>query len=92
MLLRLARLGLRAGEVVSLRLEDIEWDAGCITVRGNGGHDAQMPLPIEVGAAIATYLQQGRPACASRRGCIRQKAPLVGFANSSAMWTCVRVS
>lgn len=88
-LLRLARLGLRAGEVVSLRLEDMDGDAGCITVRGKGGHGAQMPLPIEVGAAIATSWQQGRPACSSRRLFIRQKAPLVGCANSIAMCTVV---
>ena len=47
------------------------------------------PLPIEVGEAIATYLQQGRPACASRRVFIRQKAPLIGFANSIAICTLV---
>jgi integrase/recombinase XerD len=88
-LLLLARLGLRAGEVVSLQLEDIDWDAGCVTVRGKGGHWSQMPLPIEVGEAIATYLQQGRPACASRRVFIRQKAPLIGFANSIAICTLV---
>src|SRR2546425_395451 len=44
-LLLLARLGLRAGEVVSLRLEDIDWDAGCVTVRGTGGHWTQSPSP-----------------------------------------------
>ena len=88
-LLLLARLGLRAGEVVSLRLQDIDWDAGCITVRGKGGHWSQMPLPIEVGEAIATYLRQGRPACSSRQVFIRQKAPLVGFANSIAICTLV---
>jgi integrase/recombinase XerD len=88
-LLLLARLGLRAGEVVSLRLEDIDWDAGCITVRGKGSQWSQMPLPIEVGEALATYLQQGRPACSSRRVFIRQKAPLVGFANSIAICTLV---
>jgi len=88
-LLLLARLGRRAGEVVSLQLEDIDWDAGCVTVRGKGGHGSQMPLPIEVGEAIATYLQQGRPACASRRVVMRQKAPRIGFANSIAICTLV---
>jgi len=75
--------------VVSLKLEDIDWEAGCVTVRGKGGQWSQMPLPIEVGEAIATYLQQGRPACSSRRVFIRQKAPLVGFANSIAICTLV---
>ena len=85
----LARLGRRAGAVVSLPLEDIDWDAGGVTVRGTGGHGSQRPLPIEVGEAIATSLQQGRPACASRRVFIRQKAPLIGFANSMAICTLV---
>jgi len=58
-------------------------------VRGKGGHWSQMPLPIEVGEAIATYLRQGRPACSSRQVFIRQKAPLVGFANSIAICTLV---
>jgi site-specific recombinase XerD len=88
-LLLLARLGLRAGAVVSLKLEDIDWEAGCVTGRGKGGPWSQMPLPSEVGEAIATSLQQGRPACSSRQVFIRQKAPLVGFANSIALCTLV---
>ncbi len=89
MLLLLARLGLRAGEVVSLKLAAIDWEAGCVTVRGKGGHWSQMPLPSEVGEAIATSVQQGRPACSSRQVFMRQKAPLVGFATSIAMCTLV---
>ena len=88
-LLLLARLGLRAGEVVALTLEDIDWETGVITVRGKGKRVAQMPLPVEVGAAIADYLWRGRPACSSRRVFIREKAPLVGFANSIAICSLV---
>jgi len=88
-LLLLARLGLRAGEVVGLTLEDIDWEAGVITVRGKGKRVAQMPLPVEVGAAIADYLRRARPACSSRRVFIRDKAPLVGFANSVAICSMV---
>jgi site-specific recombinase XerD len=88
-LLLLARLGLRAGEVVGLTLEDIDWEAGVITVRGKGKRVAQMPLPVEVGAAIADYLRRARPACSSRRVFIREKAPLVGFANSVAICSMV---
>ena len=84
-LLLLARRGLRAGEVVALPLEDIDWDAGGVTVRGTGGHWSQKPRPSEVGEASATSVQHGRPACASRRVFMRQKAPLRGFANSIAM-------
>ena len=88
-LLLLARLGLRAGEVVALRLEDIEWETGRLLLRSKGGRWTQLPLPAEVGAALAAYLQRGRPRCASRRVFIRLQAPLVGFANSIAISTLV---
>jgi site-specific recombinase XerD len=88
-LLLLARLGLRAGEVVALTLEDIDWEAGLITVRGKRKRVAQMPLPVEVGAAMADYLRKARPDCSSRRVFIREKAPLVGFANSIAICSLV---
>lgn len=78
-LLLLARLGLRAGEVVSLTLDDIDWQAGCITVHGKGGHRAQLPLPIDVGEAIAAYLRDGRPRRSTRTLFLYAKAPLVGF-------------
>jgi len=52
LLLLLARLGLRAGEVVALTLDDFDWEAGLVTVRGKGKRVAQMPLPSEVGTAI----------------------------------------
>lgn len=88
-LLLLARLGLRAGEVVALTLDDIDWEAGLITVRGKGKRVAQMPVPVDVGAALADYLRCARPACASRRVFIRVKAPLKGFANSIAICSLV---
>lgn len=88
-LLLLARLGLRAGEVVALNLEDIDWEAGQMTVHGKGGRSTQMPLPTDVGEAIAVYLRNGRPRCSSRRVFIRAKAPLGGFASSVAI--CVIV-
>ena len=84
-LLLLARLGLRAGEVVALNLEDIDWEAGQMTVRGKGGRSAQMPLPADVGEAIAVYLRNARPRCSSRRVFIRAMAPLRGFASSVAI-------
>jgi site-specific recombinase XerD len=89
LLLLLARLGLRAGEVVALTLDDFDWDAGLITVRGKGKRAAQMPVPPEVGTAIADYLSTGRPPCSSRRVFIRAKAPLTGFANSIAICSLV---
>jgi len=89
-LLLLARLGLRAGEVVAMTLDDIDWKEGRLTVRGKGGQWADMPLPATVGKAIAAYLQLGRPRCASRRLFIREHAPRLGIANSSTISTLVK--
>jgi site-specific recombinase XerD len=88
-LLLLARLGLRAGEVVALTLDDTDWEAGVITVRGKGKRVAQLPIPADVGAAIVEYLRDGRPRLTNRRLFIRQKAPLAGFANSVAICSLV---
>ena len=89
-LLLLARLGLRAGEVVGLTLNDIEWEAGCLNVRGKGGHRSALPLPAEVGEAIAAYLRVGRPVSTSRILFLRAKAPIRGFRNSIAVLSVVR--
>lgn len=89
-LLLLARLGLRAGEVVRLGLDDIDWRAGALTVRGKGLVHDYMPLPSDVGEALASYLRQDRPTCASRRVFIQMKAPRRGFGNASTVSTIVR--
>jgi site-specific recombinase XerD len=89
-LLLLARLGLRACEIVALSLNDIDWDNGRITIRGKGGRWAQLPLPVDVGEAIAIYLQSGRPRCVCRQVFIRHRAPLRGFAHSITVSTIVR--
>ena len=65
-LLLLARLGLRRGEVARLALEDIDWRAGEITVVGKGNTVERMPLPAEPGEAIAAWLTAGRPRCRTR--------------------------
>src|SRR6202047_4824681 len=88
-LLLLARLGLRAGEVVSLKLEDLDWGAGQITVCGKGGGSTPLPLPADVGRALATYLRENRPRCSGRRVFIRDRAPLTGFTSSPAISTLV---
>ena len=80
-LLLLARLGLRAGEVVGLNLDDIDWSTGQITIRGKGGKSAQLPLAADAGEALAAYLRHDRPRSATRRVFIRYRAPLVGFGN-----------
>jgi len=89
-LLLLARLGVRAGEVVSLGLEDIDWEAGYLTVRGKGDRSAQLPLPADVGKAIAAYLKNGRPRSKSRCVFLRGHAPAFSFKNSQAVSTVVR--
>jgi integrase/recombinase XerD len=89
-LLLLARLGLRAGEVAHMALDDIDWDAGEIAIRGKGRGEDRLPLPRDVGKALAEYLQQGRPPCSSRRVFIRLRAPHEGFAGPGAIGNVVR--
>jgi site-specific recombinase XerD len=91
-LLLLARLGLRSGEVVSLELDDIDWTAGQLSVRGKGGHRSELPLSADVGKAIAAYLRRGRPRSTSRRVFLRTKAPIDGFRGSSSLGCVVRRS
>jgi site-specific recombinase XerD len=80
-LLLLARLGLRAGEVANLALEDIDWRTGVLLVHGKGARLDKLPLPHDVGQALVDYLRKGRPDCSCRRVFIQSKAPYVGFAN-----------
>lgn len=89
-LLLLARLGLRGGEVLAMTLEDLDWERGEIVVRGKGQRLERLPLPADVGAALACYLRDVRPARATRRVFIRMKAPLQGFAGPSAICCVVR--
>ena len=89
-LLLLARLGLRSGEVASLKLDDIDWNVGQLTVCGKNGHRSGLPLPPEVGKAIATYLQRGRPYSTSRCVFLRAKAPACGFQGASGVGSIVR--
>jgi site-specific recombinase XerD len=89
-LLALARLGLRAGEVVHLELDDIDWEKGEIGVRGKSVRHDRLPLPQDVGEALATYLRHGRPGSPSRRVFMRMKAPRQGFTGSAAICNVVR--
>src|SRR5205807_1159612 len=75
MLVTLLRLGLRAGEVARLRLDDIDWRAGELVVRGKGAREDRLPLPAEVGQAIASYLRRGRPASGRREVFLQARAP-----------------
>jgi site-specific recombinase XerD len=84
-LMVLAKLGLRAGEVVALSLDDIDWRSGKILVHGKGRRQAMMPLRHDVGAAIVAYIRHGRPASSCRRLFLRMLAPHVGFASGCAI-------
>lgn len=84
-LMVLAKLGLRASEVVALSLDDIDWQSGSILVHGKGRRQATMPLRHDVGAAIVAYIRHGRPVSACRRLFLRTLAPHVGFASGCAI-------
>jgi site-specific recombinase XerD len=91
-LLLLARLGLRAGEVVRLELADFDWRAGEVTVRGKGSIHARLPLPRDVGDALVAYLRTERPACATRRVFVCLRAPHRGFGHPATVSTLVHVA
>lgn len=89
-LLVLARLGLRSGEVAFLELDDIDWNAGQLSVHGKTGQRGELPLPTDVGKAIAAYLRHGRPPSTSRRLFLRARAPICGFRGASGVGSIVR--
>lgn len=79
-ILLILRLGLRANEVATLRLDDMDWRAGQLTVHGKGNRVDQLPLPVDVGEAIAAYLCRGRPRSATAREVfLRVQPPPVGL-------------
>ena len=84
-LLLLAKLGLRADEVATLTLDDIDWRASEILVRAKGRQHARMPIPPDFGAAIVAYLRNGHPKSSCRRLFVRTLAPHVGFASWRAL-------
>lgn len=71
----LLRLGLRAGDVAALTLDDLDWRAGVLAVRGKGRRESRLPVPRDVGRALAAYLQHGRPETDSRQLFVRSRAP-----------------
>jgi integrase/recombinase XerD len=88
-ILLLARLGLRAGEVVALELDDIDWRSGEIEIPGKGPSRDRLPLLPEVGEALVAYLRRDRPPVASRRVFICMRAPRRGLAHPSTVSTIV---
>lgn len=89
-LLLLARLGLRAGDIVEMRLQDIDWAAGTVRMEGKGKRPARLPLPQDVGDAILAYLADGRPAVKSEYVFLTVQAPLTRFHSSTTVSFIVR--
>src|SRR5262249_35990863 len=94
MIIALLRLGLRASEVAGLRLDDIDWRAGELVVRGKGARQDRLPLPDDVGQAIASYLRRGRPAADCREVFLQARAPFepiaAGTVSSTVRRACRR--
>lgn len=91
-LLLLARLGLRAGEVIRFSLDDIDWEHARMTVHGKAGRSTQLPLPADVARAIATYIRRDRPRCQCRAVFIRDHAPLAGLAKWNSISKIVKTA
>ena len=89
-LLLLARLGLRAGEVVSLEMDDLRWRSGEIVVRGKGRLLDHLPLIRDVGEALAAYIHDDRGVSSSRHVFLRTWAPRVGLTGPAAVGHIVR--
>jgi integrase/recombinase XerD len=89
-IITLLRLGLRAGEVAGLRLDDVDWRAGELVVRGKGNREDRLPLPKEVGEAIAAYLKRGRPATDRREVFLQARAPFQPIAPGTVSSTVRR--
>lgn len=90
MLIMLLRLGLRRGEVAGIRLEDIDWRAGELVVVGKGARSDRLPLPVDVGEAIAGYLTRGRPSSERREVFLRARAPFEPIAAGTVASTVRR--
>lgn len=84
-LLLLARLGLRAGEVAAIGLDDVDWRDGLLLVRGKGSRQDVLPLPVDVGEAIVAYLR-ARPRCECRALFLRVSAPREGLNRCTVAW------
>jgi site-specific recombinase XerD len=84
-LLLLARLGFRAGDIVQLRLSDINWRDAEICVSGKGRREVRLPLTQEVGCALVAYLQDGRPRTDTDVLFVRSRAPFRAFASHSTV-------
>ena len=88
----LARLGLRASEVIRLRIEDIDWSHGCVRIRaGKTTHrERSLPLCQEVGDAVVTYLKKARPTSSHRELFLRCRPPFRPLRSSVSICTLIQ--
>lgn len=91
-LLLLARLGLRAGDIVRMTIDDIDWTRGTLKVRGKGRRETLLPLPQDAGDALLLYLERGRPRVPIERMFLTAKAPIRPFTTSVAVSLLVRAA
>lgn len=91
-LLLLARLGLRAGDIFAMRLDDVAWDEGTLRVRGKGRREIRLPLPQDAGDALLDYLDGVRPAAPCDEIFLRSCAPYRPFTASCAISDIVRLA
>jgi site-specific recombinase XerD len=91
MLMMLARLGLRAPEVIAIQLDDIDWRTGTILIRGKGKRHDRMPLPEDAGKAIVDYIRNGRRG-SSRTLFVANKPPYRPFVNAQILNTTLRAA
>lgn len=88
----LHRLGLRCGEVAGLRLDDVDWRAGTVTIHGKGGRTDRLPVPVDVGDAIVDYLRHGRPETIARTVFVNTVAPHTPLVYSSLSCVVARAA
>ncbi|RZI38287.1 integrase, partial [Herbaspirillum sp. HC18] len=91
MLMILARLGLRAPEVIAIQRDDIDWRSGTILIRGKGKRHDRMPLPEDAGKAIVDYIRNGRRG-SSRTLFVSHKVPYRPFVNAQILNTVLRAA
>jgi integrase/recombinase XerD len=84
-LLLLSRLGLRAGEIAAITLDDVDWRTGLLLVHGKGSREDALPLPVDVGEAIVAYLRR-RPRCQCRALFLRVTAPRQQLNRCTVAW------
>jgi site-specific recombinase XerD len=90
MLLLMARLGLRAPEIIAIQLDDIDWRTGELMVRGKGQQHDRLPIPPDVGEAISEYLREDRSSAITRALFVTHRAPNRPFKDSQVINTILK--